>query len=179
MTLKSYLNFNYIHAGILALLLFALLCVQLQCSNQRQGQAALKKEILWRTVLALYITLLISGTLLGREPGEEYQAKWLPFWSYREYAAERNTALLLQIIHNVLVFIPWPMLYSLVFPRMRRFWLCVGSALGFSVLIEITQLVWKLGLFEFDDMFHNTLGAVIGYVIVWRVKYRLKRRGQQ
>jgi glycopeptide antibiotics resistance protein len=34
-----------------------------------------------------------------------------------------------------------------------------------SLTIEILQLVMKRGLFEFDDMFHNTLGVAIGYWI--------------
>lgn len=38
-------------------------------------------------------------------------------------------------------------------------------ALLFSASIEITQLVTKCGLFEFDDIFHNTLGAVVGSMI--------------
>jgi len=48
------------------------------------------------------------------------------------------------------------------------------STIGLSFGIEVIQLVFKLGLFEFDDVFHNVLGAVIGYGLwrVWR-KFRL------
>ncbi|MBR4027500.1 MAG: VanZ family protein [Lachnospiraceae bacterium] len=34
-----------------------------------------------------------------------------------------------------------------------------------SLTIEVLQLFMKKGLFEFDDIFHNTLGGVLGYVI--------------
>jgi glycopeptide antibiotics resistance protein len=44
-----------------------------------------------------------------------------------------------------------------------------------SLTIEILQLVTKRGLFEFDDIFHNTLGVAIGelgYWIWWKVRSR-------
>ncbi len=36
---------------------------------------------------------------------------------------------------------------------------------GLSFAIESTQYVTKTGFAEFDDVFHNTLGCVIGYGI--------------
>jgi glycopeptide antibiotics resistance protein len=49
--------------------------------------------------------------------------------------------------------------------------------LGFftSLTIEILQLVAKRGLFEFDDIFHNTLGVAIGYWI-WRKGVQVQKR---
>lgn len=38
-------------------------------------------------------------------------------------------------------------------------------ALCFSVGIEIMQFVTGRGLMEFDDVFNNTVGAVVGYGI--------------
>lgn len=43
-----------------------------------------------------------------------------------------------------------------------RFVTALGSGLLISVCIEVVQLVFHRGLFEFDDMFHNTLGTLIG-----------------
>jgi glycopeptide antibiotics resistance protein len=37
----------------------------------------------------------------------------------------------------------------------------------FSAAIEITQYFTGRGLCEFDDVFHNTLGACIGFII-WK-----------
>ena len=33
---------------------------------------------------------------------------------------------------------------------------------AFSACIELSQLFFKRGLCEFDDLFHNTLGSVVG-----------------
>jgi glycopeptide antibiotics resistance protein len=55
---------------------------------------------------------------------------------------------------------------------------CQVALLGFltSLSIELLQLVLKRGLFEFDDMFHNTLGVIIGYGIWWI--FSTERRGR-
>ena len=60
-----------------------------------------------------------------------------------------------------------------IFKVMRRLRFVAASAAGVSFVIEVVQLVFKLGLFEFDDIFHNTLGAVIGFVM-WRAIRRRK-----
>ena len=39
-----------------------------------------------------------------------------------------------------------------------------------SVSIEIVQLVFRIGLFEFDDMIGNTVGSLVGAVIGKLVK---------
>ncbi|MFR2190096.1 MAG: VanZ family protein, partial [Blautia sp.] len=35
---------------------------------------------------------------------------------------------------------------------------------SFSLLVECTQLVTRVGTFDVDDLMLNTLGAVIGYL---------------
>lgn len=50
--------------------------------------------------------------------------------------------------------------------------------LGLSMSIEVIQLVFRLGLFEWDDMIHNTLGCVLGTVIIEKA-YRGECYGSQ
>ena len=49
-------------------------------------------------------------------------------------------------------------------------WLCKWKGLlvaaGFSIAIELLQLVTTRGLMEFDDVLHNMIGAVIGLMIL-------------
>lgn len=45
--------------------------------------------------------------------------------------------------------------------------------LGISAVIELSQLILCRGWFEWDDMIHNMLGCVCGYLIVKRL-YGLK-----
>lgn len=39
------------------------------------------------------------------------------------------------------------------------------SAFTFTIFIELFQLITHRGIFELDDLFHNTIGAMIGYFI--------------
>ena len=56
--------------------------------------------------------------------------------------------------------------------------------LGFflSFCIEITQLVFKVGSFDVDDLLLNTIGGILGflsYKIVQEVRIRRKRRARK
>ena len=44
-------------------------------------------------------------------------------------------------------------------------WRIIPFAVAFSLCIETVQLVSKVGLFEFDDIIHNCLGAAVGFLI--------------
>jgi len=178
-TLKAYFGFNFFYAGIIAFLIFTGMFLALRKRSKRLKKNISFEEITWRLVLAVYIALLIGGTLMNRRVTDIYQFNLAPFWSYKQLLEEKNLALGLQMIHNILVFIPWCIFFEKISPKMNRFTWGVGSALLFSVLVETTQLIFKCGLFEFDDIFHNTLGALLGYVFlrVHRLKLSLTLRG--
>ena len=50
---------------------------------------------------------------------------------------------------------------------MRKVGLLIGIGISFS--IELLQLVLCRGLFEFDDIIHNSLGFLIGILISNRI----------
>jgi len=62
-------------------------------------------------------------------------------------------------------------------PR-KQFWISMLFLIGFSATIEIIQLVGQVGLFEWDDIFDNGLGGLLGYLIVTfplRARYTVSR----
>lgn len=74
-----------------------------------------------------------------------------------------NWAELLNIILNILLFIPFGYLLPSLFPRLR-WWQVVLLGLAFSLCIELLQLITKLGYADVDDLINNTLGAAIGWL---------------
>ena len=44
-----------------------------------------------------------------------------------------------------------------------------------SAAIEVSQLIFRRGLFEWDDMFHNSFGCLFGCLIANAVMERVKR----
>ena len=165
--INSYFTFHYGVGFAIGLVIFCGYLYWVSRRKKSQGQSVSKKAILCGLALSIYMVLLLGGTVLNREIGEEYLIEWVPFWSYADLLREWSEPLAIQIVYNVLVFIPWGILLPEIVSAKRKLRFVVLSAVGISLVIEVTQLVFKLGLFEFDDVFHNTLGTVIGYG-VWR-----------
>ena len=76
----------------------------------------------------------------------------------------------IHVIGNLIVFIPLGILLCKLFG-----WKGVIFAILFSTGIEIIQLVSRHGLFEFDDIFNNSLGSIIGGVTTMLIKKRVKK----
>ena len=72
-------------------------------------------------------------------------------------------------IMNVLAFIPIGVLLWCTF-RDCKLWMALLVGMGLSLSVEVFQYVFNRGLTEFDDVFHNTLGCLIGFMIVSLIK---------
>lgn len=125
--------------------------------------AALLGVIGWRVrgkialgLLVGYAFLILAETVLIRKPfvGEHIKLELL--WSWRAWSVQRS-----QILTNVIMFVPVGVLAGRIW-RWRGLW----ATAVLSIFIEILQLVTARGLCEFDDVFHNMVGAVIGVGIV-------------
>jgi glycopeptide antibiotics resistance protein len=115
-----------------------------------------------------YTFLILAETVLIRKPFAGEHLKLELFWSWRAWIVQRG-----QIIANVIMFIPAGVLTGCLWNGKG-----ILTATGLSVGIEILQLVTNRGLCEFDDVFHNVIGAVIGVGIVMLVnrQYRMLKR---
>lgn len=110
--------------------------------------------------LAAYIALILWSTICLRTPGTEYQANLSPLWSWYQGFLQGNDEIRWQIYFNILLFVPFGCLLHLRKPRPMSKIFLQGFLL--SLIIELCQLVFKLGLFEWDDMLHNSLGCLLG-----------------
>ena len=45
----------------------------------------------------------------------------------------------------------------------------IKIAFCFSVMIELLQIVLRVGTFQLSDIFYNTVGGVIGGVVYWMI----------
>ena len=79
---------------------------------------------------------------------------------------------------NVLGFVPLGFFLPALFPGMRHGMTTVSACFGFSFLFEMIQLLTKIGCFDVDDLFLNTVGAVLGYLIyvILHAIYRALRK---
>ena len=105
--------------------------------------------------------------MLSRSPFVGQHLELHLFWSYRAGSSE----LLKENILNVFLLMPVGVLLP-----------CVGAGFGqtvlfgslWSLMIETLQLITQRGLFELDDIFHNTVGVVVGYLIYLLLRWVLQ-----
>ena len=120
------------------------------------------KKNIARPLLVTYILFFLMETVIGRKTGIG-QVELTPFWSYS------HPELRMEIILNYVLFIPLGLLL----------YLCLGEKFGLrvvmagfllSVSIELIQLTFIIGVFEFDDMIGNTIGCFAGTVAGMLIK---------
>lgn len=111
-------------------------------------------------LLVKYIFLLFCSTIIFRPTGETRQYDFHPFWSYG------RPELLVENIMNVIIFIPVGMILGSLL-RVKGSWL-VALLIGcsISITVEALQLWFMKGFSEVDDVMHNTVGCLMGWLMV-------------
>lgn len=117
-----------------------------------------------KSIIITYLVCFFWAAVLSRTPSEFIQYRIMPFWSWREAAINIVTradyGMLLQIVANGLALIPVGILLNVLYDMpLKKAWVC---GLLISLFIELSQLVFHLGLFEWDDMLHNSIGCMLG-----------------
>ena len=113
------------------------------------------------TLLAECIFIIFCSTVIFRETLPEPHSNFMPFWSYQAIW-EGDDMCLVEVLLNVILFIPVGFL-ACGFRRMNRWWRVVFLGCLISCSIEGLQLWLQRELCELDDVFHNTLGVIVGY----------------
>lgn len=117
--------------------------------------------------LAAYLTLVFASTVLLRTTAHGGGVSLVPFSTYTQAFIVGNRTLAFEILENIVLFIPAGLALG---------YLCRNSGAGASLLaivgtamfsmgIEFLQYVYGVGVLEFDDLFNNTLGIVIGFAV--------------
>ncbi len=128
-----------------------------------------KESLVW-ALLAAYVLFVLFITLINRIPAETMHSHPIPLWSWLEVVRYQDEETLVQVLLNIALFIPVGIFFKLLYitrgKRPKSRYLQVLVPFLFSAAIEVLQLVTRRGMFEWDDMLHNTLGAVMGMWIV-------------
>ncbi len=129
-------------------------------------------------ILAFYLSFVATITIISRQATINPQYKLMLFWSYQAIASG-EVDLTSQVLWNIVLFIPIGILLMLVLTCKYKWIIALVCGVILSSIIEIIQLITHRGLFEFDDIVHNTLGAVVGvfaYTLVRLFAKRLKSK---
>jgi len=118
---------------------------------------------------------------MGRGGDAEYHCNLVFFQEISRFWNNRHDnmwAFVLNIVLNVGAFIPMGFFLPLITHHKTGVLLTTALTFAFSLTIELLQLLNRIGSFDVDDLFMNTLGGCLGAVIyfavrgVHRVNYR-------
>ena len=133
-------------------------------------------------LITVIIVMIISFIILERyykknkitKSTRKYQLE--VFWSWKEIIhpiGRLGTAsrydLLLENILNIVMLLPIGIFLPLAYGKKIDWKVGLLIGIGISFSIELLQLVLCRGLFEFDDIIHNSLGFLIGILISNRI----------
>ena len=121
-----------------------------------------------RLFLLEYLIFIFALTVIYREESPERLYLLTPFWNYISIFRERNLELLFEVVMNVIWFIPVGFLFGiqLKIDSLKQSWLVIFLlGIGLSLGIELLQLLFKKGYFEVNDIIHNTVGCLIGFLL--------------
>jgi glycopeptide antibiotics resistance protein len=132
-------------------------------------------------VLLVYVMFLSED--FGRTGHTGYSYNLVFFREIRRFYEYRKTlgmkAFLLNTAGNVVCFLPFGFFLPVVTRFGERWYRTVFASFLMSLLIETLQLVFRIGSFDVDDMFLNTLGGALGFIaarILGELVHRRRRR---
>lgn len=83
-------------------------------------------------------------------------------------------AVLLNIVGNVVAFVPFGSFLPIFSVRCRKIRMTVFYSFELSLLVELFQLVTRVGSFDVDDLILNTLGGAIGFWLYWLLRHMFR-----
>lgn len=169
MNLARYSSFYVV---IPVLLLTLVLALMLAANMRRRGGMTRSETALLILLLVGYVAVYTVLTFLIRRPTRRPQITLQPLWSYREAFSPEGglhivrLSIARQILLNILVYMPLGFLLPVAFRRWHPCLLSVLAAVSLSVLTEALQLLTHRGLCELDDLIDNTVGFLLGMLIL-------------
>lgn len=91
--------------------------------------------------------------------------------SWKEYLESHKIKIEQDNILNIML-MPLGVALTIVMNKKAKMWQACLVGVCISSVIEISQLVLKVGRFEWDDIIHNTIGVLMGTIIMNRMDFK-------
>ncbi len=139
-----------------------------------------KSTVLIAILFTVYLAALMK-LLVFKYPStivfEIASGNYIPFKTILNYLSGEPTwtIAIRNLGGNIILFIPVGFFVSLL--RRSSTWkFALVAALIISTAPEVIQGIFRVGVFDIDDILLNVLGAVIGYVIFVRSKFMFAKK---
>lgn len=151
-----------------------------------------KNQKLGWVLFVLYLVALVYFMFFAESMGRtgnsqaEYAYNLELFKEIRRFIVYREQlgwkAVVLNLGGNVAGFMPFGFILPIVSRRGRAWYNAFLLGFFLSLCIESTQLVFKVGSFDVDDLLLNTVGGILGflsYKAVQGIRIRRRRRARE
>ena len=122
----------------------------------------------------IYFGFILYLTVFMRIGGGDSSIVTTPFDDLTEAIKTGNIKLVEHMGLNVVMFVPFGYLIPAMNPdKLRKCSFVFWGGLMCSTVIEGVQMVCSLGQSDIDDIIANTIGSVIGYVVIrgiWQIQ---------
>ena len=139
-------------------------------SAKNESYALWGGRVLFLIYLAGLCYFLFFAENYGRVTGlEKYRYNLVPFreierfWKYRR---ELGIHSFHNLAGNILGFVPAGFFIPMLWKNKRGFFFTICVTFQMSLLVEILQLIFRVGSFDVDDLLLNTFGGMLGYLLL-------------
>ena len=138
--------------------------------------------LLFLLYFGILFYFLFFSEKMGRTFVErEYHYNLVPFYEIKRFLKYHEVlglgAVILNIGGNVAAFMQFGFFVPIFSRRCKYFLNTVYYSFELSLVVEIIQLVTKVGSFDVDDIILNTIGGALGYW-VFRVADYIRKRNK-
>lgn len=118
----------------------------------------------------VYVYVLLNMVFFSREPGSRTGVNMQLLGTWGDTPKARG-----YVIENVILFLPFGVLFPCAIPLLRRIWCCVPTACLCSIALEGLQFATQRGYCQLDDVVMNTAGAATGWLLYRIMLHRVIR----
>lgn len=115
--------------------------------------------------MVVFLGIVFESTVFTRTSTVR-QYELIPFWSWRAIIRYHDWILLKENLLNCILLLPAGVLLPVIVNHKVKWYQALLFGVMASAIIEISQLIFMRGLFEWDDMIHNGLGCMVGSLLV-------------
>lgn len=153
-------------------------------TNYQRSYFADRKLTIVVTIASVVYVMVMMKLLFFRStpPRESYMYNLIPFATIKQYISLSNHfPVLLRVINllgNIILFIPIGILLPLLNKRLLHFTPFLVVTVTILIMVEVIQLVTRVGSLDVDDIILNTVGAWIGILGTRAVVNHLEKGSQ-
>lgn len=115
----------------------------------------------------VYFAVVLYLTIFMRIGSVDTSIVTTPFDDLKNAIQYRDPAMVQHMVLNVIMFVPFGYLIPAMNPEnLRRCSFAFLGGIVCSTVIEGAQMIFSLGQSDIDDIIANSIGAVIGYLLV-------------